>query len=60
MDKPLRQHITELEKRVQQQLRQEMLKNRKTLSEWNSLDTIEGIEAPLIAVIGRLVYGRAE
>jgi len=60
MEKPLRAHINELEKRVRQQLSQELMQHRKTLSEWDSLDTIEPIEATLIAVIGRLGYGRAE
>ena len=38
MDKPLRQHITELEKRVQQ-LTQEMMQNRKTLAERNRIES---------------------
>ena len=38
MDKPLRQHITELENRVQK-LSQEMMQNRKTLSERNRLES---------------------
>jgi hypothetical protein len=37
MDKPLRQHITELEKRVQQ-LSQEMMQNRKTREERNRIE----------------------
>jgi len=37
MDKPLRQHISELEKRVQQ-LSQEMMQNRKTLEERNRIE----------------------
>jgi hypothetical protein len=60
MEKPLRQYINELEKRVQQQLSQELMQQGKTLSEWNSIDTIEPIEQTLIAVVGRLVYGRTE
>ena len=60
MEKPLRQHINELEKRVQQQLSQELMQHDKTPSEWNSIDTIEPIEQTLIAVVGRLVYGRTE
>ena len=38
MDKPLRQHIVELEKRVQH-LSQEMMQNRKTLEERNRLES---------------------
>ena len=38
MDKPLRQHITELEKLVQQ-LSQEMMQNRKTRAERNRLES---------------------
>jgi hypothetical protein len=38
MDQPLRHHIVELEKRVQQ-LSQEMMQNRKTRTERNRLET---------------------
>ena len=38
MDKPLRQHITELERRVQQ-LSQEMMLNKKTRMERNRLES---------------------
>ena len=38
MDKPLRQHIFELERRIQQ-LSQEVMQNRKTRSERNRLET---------------------
>jgi vacuolar-type H+-ATPase subunit H len=38
MDKPLGQHIAELEKRMQQ-LSQEMMKNRKTRDERNRLES---------------------
>jgi hypothetical protein len=38
MDKPLRQHITELEKRVQQ-LRQDMMANRKTRMQRNQIES---------------------
>ena len=38
MDKPLRQHITELETRVQQ-LSQEMMQNRKPRDELNRLES---------------------
>ena len=38
MDKPLRHHIVELEKRVQQ-LSREMMRNRKTLGQRNRLES---------------------
>ena len=38
MDKPLRHHIAELERRVQQ-LSQEMMQNRKSREERNRLET---------------------
>lgn len=38
MDKPLRQHIAELEKRVQQ-LSQEIMKNQRTRTERNSMES---------------------
>ena len=38
MEKPLRQHIVELEKRVQQ-LSQEMMQNQKPRAERNRLET---------------------
>jgi hypothetical protein len=38
MDKPLRQHIAELEKRVQQ-LSQDMMQNRKTRVQRNHLES---------------------
>jgi len=38
MDKPLRQHITELESRIHL-LSQEMMQNQKTLPERNRLET---------------------
>ena len=37
MEKPLKQHITELEKRVQQ-LSQEMMQNRKSRDERNRIE----------------------
>lgn len=38
MDKPLRQHITELEKRIQQ-LSQDIMQNRKTLAQRNLVES---------------------
>lgn len=38
MDKPLKQHITELERRIQQ-LGQEMMQNRKTRTERNRIES---------------------
>ena len=37
MDRPLRQHITDLERRVQE-LSQEMMQNRKTRTERNQIE----------------------
>ena len=37
MDRPLKQHVTELEKRIQE-LSQEMMRNRKTREERNRIE----------------------